>query len=91
MEEEFSKAALFLQGSSAKTDNATKLRFYGLYKQATQGPCTSSAPSRLKVVAFHKHKAHLALGKIDKEEAMKVFLEEVRKLNPDWNSPKARL
>lgn len=30
--------------------NELKLRFYGLFKQASTGPCNESAPSRLKVV-----------------------------------------
>lgn len=30
--------------------NELKLRFYGLFKQVSTGPCNESAPSRLKVV-----------------------------------------
>lgn len=30
--------------------NELKLRFYGLFKQASTGPCNESQPSRLKVV-----------------------------------------
>merc|ERR1712166_396531 len=37
-------------GDSPELSQNILLQFYGLYKQATDGPCTKEAPSRLNVV-----------------------------------------
>jgi hypothetical protein len=49
--------------SGVKLSNETKLAFYTLFKQATDGPCTEKAPSRLKVIEYAKWKGWSALGK----------------------------
>ena len=56
------------------------LRFYGLYKQATQGPCTQSRPAFYQVVPRAKHDAWAALGDMDREEAMTQYVEEIKKV-----------
>jgi hypothetical protein len=33
-----------------KITNDLKLKFYGLFKQGTTGPCNEKAPSRLKLI-----------------------------------------
>lgn len=51
MDEEFHAAVKHVQSSkSGNLSNETKLQFYALFKQATEGPANpSKAPSRLKV------------------------------------------
>lgn len=67
-------------------DNETKLKFYALYKQATTGPNTTKAPSRLKVVERFKWDEWKKLGKMTKEDAMKVYIETLNKKAPGWNT-----
>lgn len=51
----FEAAVAAVQGSAdAGLSQATQLKFYALYKQATQGPCREEAPSRLRMVARAK-------------------------------------
>lgn len=63
-EEWFRRAVEFVRTSSApgtsakvampKLSRDEQLRFYALFKQATEGPCAEPAPSRLQVVARMK-------------------------------------
>ncbi|VBB17698.1 Acyl-CoA-binding protein [Yasminevirus sp. GU-2018] len=55
--------------------NETKLKFYGLYKQATEGPCNTSRPWAIQVVECAKWDAWNALGKMSKETAMLKYCE----------------
>ena len=77
MAEAFKRAQEYMKTSRAEVDNATKLKFYGLFKQVQEGPCTSPAPSKFKVVAYYKHQAHKALGQMSKETAMATFVKEL--------------
>lgn len=54
-----------------------KLEFYGLFKQATQGPNETKKPSMLNVVAKAKWDAWTKLGKMGKEEAMRKYIKKV--------------
>eukprot|EP01114_Cavostelium_apophysatum_P014340 TRINITY_DN3692_c0_g1_i1.p1 TRINITY_DN3692_c0_g1~~TRINITY_DN3692_c0_g1_i1.p1 ORF type:complete len:121 (+),score=20.91 TRINITY_DN3692_c0_g1_i1:113-475(+) len=54
-----------------------KLDFYGLFKQATDGPNTTKKPSMLNVVAKAKWEAWTKLGKIGKEDAMRRYVQKV--------------
>lgn len=52
MEEGFEDAAACVEtavSSGVKLSQDDQLELYGLYKQATQGPCTSFRPSFLKL------------------------------------------
>ena len=86
MEEEFQTALAYVQsGEGPELNQNALLKFYALFKQATNGPCTQEAPSRLNVVAYEKWKAHKALGEMSKEEAMALYLEELNKAAPGWS------
>lgn len=64
------------------------LKFYGLYKQATQGPCTEPKPSFYEVVKGYKWKAWSSLGNMSKMEAMNNYVEELKKVaKPFENMP----
>lgn len=52
-----------LESKDAKLSNETKLSFYGLYKQITDGPCNTPAPSRFKMIERAKWQAWSSLGK----------------------------
>jgi hypothetical protein len=59
LDEIFSASTAFVAAAAAdrlseKVSSDAKLRLYGLYKIATEGPCTASQPSALKVTARAK-------------------------------------
>ena len=71
-------------GEGPELSQEALLIFYALYKQATDGPCTGEAPSRLHMVGYEKWKAHKALGPISSEEAMERYVAELTKVAPNW-------
>lgn len=59
------------------SDNAAKLRAYGLYKQATAGDVPSSAkPSAFAFVEKAKYEAWQACAGMSQEQAMAKYVEE---------------
>ncbi|RXG51547.1 Acyl-CoA-binding domain-containing protein 5 [Armadillidium vulgare] len=56
------------------------LKFYGLYKQATEGPCKESKPSFYEVIKGYKWRAWSALGNMSQTEAMKTYVDELKKI-----------
>ena len=73
-----------------KITNKDKLQFYGLFKQATEGPCKGKAPSRTKFVQRAKYMAWKDVGPdVSKENAMKAYIELLDSFVPGWYaSPK---
>jgi diazepam-binding inhibitor (GABA receptor modulator, acyl-CoA-binding protein) len=92
MQTTFQNALRYVQGLPSKASssqpelsNDDKLQFYGLFKQATSGENKTKAPNRLKVVERMKWEAWSKLGKMEKEEAMRKYVERLTKLMPAWN------
>lgn len=56
------------------------LKFYSYYKQATEGPCNDPKPGFWEVVKKAKWVAWTKLGNMSKEEAMKNYVEELKKI-----------
>ena len=59
LDEEFSAATAFVAATAAdrlsqKVSNDVQLQLYGLYKIATEGPCSAPQPSALKMTARAK-------------------------------------
>lgn len=58
LDEAFSAATAFVAATAAdrshKVSNEVQLQLYGLYKIATEGPCTAPQPSALKMTARAK-------------------------------------
>lgn len=59
LDEEFSAATAFVAATAAdrlsqKVSNDVQLQLYGLYKIATEGPCSGPQPSALKITARAK-------------------------------------
>lgn len=59
LDETFSAATAFVAAAAAdrlseKVSSDVQLRLYGLYKIATEGPCSTSQPSALKMTARAK-------------------------------------
>lgn len=88
LDEAFSAATAFVAATAAdrshKVSNEVQLQLYGLYKIATEGPCTAPQPSALKMTARAKWQAWQKLGAMPPEEAMEKYLDIVTELYPSW-------
>ncbi|KAL6074668.1 Enoyl-CoA delta isomerase 2, mitochondrial [Balamuthia mandrillaris] len=73
-----------VQAKMPEISNEQKLKFYGLFKQATEGPNTTKAPSRLDVIKRYKWNAWKELGSISKIDAKKKYVAMVSQVQPDW-------
>lgn len=91
LEQKFQQALLFVQNSTGmKLGVDVQLRFYGLYKVAVAGKCTSKAPSRLKVVEYKKWSAYKAVSDegVTQAEARQRYIDELTKKAPNWANDK---
>ncbi|CAL0327494.1 unnamed protein product [Lupinus luteus] len=89
LDEVFSAATAFVAASAAdrlsqKVSNDTQLQLYGLYKIATEGPCSTPQPSPLKMTARAKWQAWQKLGAMPPEDAMQKYIDIVSELYPSW-------
>ncbi|KAK9075236.1 hypothetical protein SSX86_003557 [Deinandra increscens subsp. villosa] len=89
LDEAFSAATAFVAAtaadrSSQKVSNDLQLQLYGLYKIATEGPCSVPQPSAIKMTARAKWNAWQKLGAMPPEEAMLQYLEIITELYPTW-------
>ncbi|KAL4574747.1 hypothetical protein LXL04_021583 [Taraxacum kok-saghyz] len=80
----FVAAAAVADRSFPKLSNENKLQLYGLYKIATEGPCTVPQPSAIKMNARVKWNSWNKLGAMPTEEAMHKYLEIITELYPNW-------
>nr|XP_043618178.1 acyl-CoA-binding domain-containing protein 1-like [Erigeron canadensis] len=89
LDETFSAATAFVAAtaadkSSQKVSSELQLQLYGLYKIATEGPCSAPQPSALKITARAKWNAWQKLGAMPPEEAMIKYIEIITQLYPTW-------
>ncbi len=77
---EFEKARQDLENSTAKADNAMKLRLYAYYKQATDGDNTGSRPGMTNPVGRAKYDAWAKLKGMSNQDAEAAYIAEVGKL-----------
>ncbi|KAJ4726693.1 Acyl-CoA-binding domain protein [Melia azedarach] len=88
LDEMFSAATAFVAATAAtsaqKVSNDVQLQLYGLYKIATEGPCSTPQPSALKMTARAKWQAWQKLGAMPPEEAMQKYIDIVTELFPTW-------
>ncbi|CAL0319528.1 unnamed protein product [Lupinus luteus] len=89
LDEAFSAATAFVAASAAdrlsqKVSNEVQLQLYGLYKIATEGPCSTPQPSPLKMTARAKWQAWQKLGAMPPEDAMQKYIDIVTELYPSW-------
>ncbi|KAL9661905.1 hypothetical protein QQ045_026733 [Rhodiola kirilowii] len=89
LDDAFSAATAFVAAAAAdrmslKVSNDVQLQLYGLYKIATEGPCSAPQPSALKMTARAKWQAWQKLGAMPPEDAMQKYIEIVTELYPTW-------
>jgi acyl-CoA-binding protein len=87
VENNFNLAADYIQSHHQQFNKNDLLKFYAFYKQSTVGAldtATQSRPSFFKMQERAKFDAWAALGSINKETAMKSYVEALTTLVPDW-------
>ncbi|XP_036318789.1 acyl-CoA-binding domain-containing protein 6 [Rhagoletis pomonella] len=90
IDEVFSEAAEHLQKIHHSIDSTDLLEIYGLYKQATCGRCNTQKPSVFNMQSRSKWCAWNDLGEMPSEEAKRLYIEKVQKLDATWQ-PKQKL
>jgi diazepam-binding inhibitor (GABA receptor modulator, acyl-CoA-binding protein) len=70
---QFDQAVAAAQSITTKPDNATLLKIYSLYKQATAGDIKGERPSSADFVAAAKFDAWEELAGTSKDEAMIAY------------------
>jgi len=79
----FEAAAAAAKQTKKKPDNATLLKLYAYYKQATDGEVKGNRPGGFDFVGGAKHDAWSKLRGMSKDEAMQNYIKQVDKLNRD--------
>ena len=78
---QFEAAAAAAKKTKKKPDNATLLKLYSYYKQATDGDVSGARPGGFDFVGSAKHDAWSKLKGMSKDEAMQNYIKQVDKLN----------
>ena len=79
----FEAAAAVAKTTKKKPDNATLLKLYSYFKQATEGDVAGPRPGGFDFVGGAKHDAWSKLKGMSAEEAMQSYIRQVEKLNRD--------
>ena len=79
----FEAAAAAAKKTKKKPDNATLLKLYACYKQATDGDAKGDRPGGFDFVGGAKHDAWAKLKGTSRDEAMQDYIKVVDKLNRD--------
>lgn len=86
MSADFEKAVEYVRkpASGLQPTTAQKLRFYGLYKQATIGDNDTAEPSFYQIEAKQKWKAWMEVKGMSREAAQEEYVKELDKINSKW-------
>ncbi|KAG7209674.1 hypothetical protein KM043_011320 [Ampulex compressa] len=84
LEETFDRAAKHLQTLTAELSSKELLQFYGLYKQATIGPCDTPKPNWYQTQAKYKWDAWKSLGDMSRNIAMDSYVRLLTEISPSW-------
>jgi diazepam-binding inhibitor (GABA receptor modulator, acyl-CoA-binding protein) len=77
----FDAAAAAAKKTKKKPDNATLLKLYSYYKQATEGDVKGARPGGFDFVGGAKHDAWSKLKGMSSDEAMQNYIKQVERLN----------
>jgi acyl-CoA-binding protein len=80
---QFAAAAAAAKKTKKKPDNATLLKLYSYYKQATDGDVKGERPGGFDFVGGAKHDAWSKLKGMSTDEAMQNYIKQVERLNRD--------
>lgn len=70
-----------------RISNAQKADVYGLYKQATKGPNTTSKPSMFDVVGLAKWQGWMKYNALTKDQAKAAYVKLTQELSPSFRPP----
>ena len=77
----FEAAAAAAKQTRKRPDNATLLKLYSYYKQATEGDVTGERPGGFDFVGGAKHDAWSKLEGMSADDAMTNYIKQVERLN----------
>jgi acyl-CoA-binding protein len=77
----FHAATAAAKQTKKKPDNATLLKLYSYYKQASEGDISGDRPGGFDFVGGAKYDAWSKLKGMSKDEAMQNYIKQVEKLN----------
>ncbi|MDO4694066.1 MAG: acyl-CoA-binding protein [Eikenella sp.] len=80
LKQQFEQAQQDVVSLAERPDNATLLKLYSFYKQATDGDVQGDKPGMFDLVAKKKYEAWAALQGMSAEEAMRAYVAEVERL-----------
>jgi len=80
LKQQFEKAATDVKGLTERPDNDTMLRLYALYKQGSEGDVKGAKPGFFDFVGSAKYEAWEKLQGTSQEQAMKKYVDLVKKL-----------
>jgi acyl-CoA-binding protein len=80
---QFQAAAAAAKATRKKPDNATLLKLYSYYKQASEGDVKGERPGGFDFVGGAKYDAWAKLKGMSKDEAMQNYIKQVERLNRD--------
>jgi acyl-CoA-binding protein len=80
LKEQFEQAAAQVKTLSERPDNDTMLRLYALFKQGSEGDVKGAKPGFLDFVGSAKYEAWEKLEGTSSEQAMKKYIDLVKKL-----------
>ena len=91
LEQRFKKAVWLIRNGPPQKDtsNATKLKFYQYYKQATDGDVKGGQPWAVQVEARAKWDAWNSVKGMSKEDAMHRYIDLLSQDDPDWEQHSA--
>lgn len=77
----FEAAAAAAKQTKKRPDNATLLKLYSFYKQATEGDVSGDRPGGFDFVGGAKHDAWAKLKGMSADDAMTNYIKQVDRLN----------
>jgi acyl-CoA-binding protein len=80
LKQQFEQAAIDVKDLAERPDNDTLLRLYALYKQGSEGDVSGEKPGFFDFVGTAKHEAWGKLRGMPADEAMKKYIDLVKKL-----------
>ena len=80
LKDQFQKAAKAVMNLAERPDNDTMLRLYALYKQGSEGDVKGAKPGFFDFVGTAKYEAWEKLVGVSSDEAMKKYVDAVKKL-----------
>jgi acyl-CoA-binding protein len=80
LDAQFAQAQIDINTLEERPDNASMLKLYALFKQASKGVNTAPAPGGFDFVGQAKHAAWLALGAMSQDTAKQQYIETVKEL-----------